>query len=294
MNYSLHQLKIFVSVCEHISITNAANEMNMTQPALSIQLKNFQNQFEVPLIEKKGRKIVVTEFGYQIKEIAEKILLEAEALKFKTKEYKGLFTGRLKIASASTGKYVIPYFLETFLDRYPGIDLSLDVSNKTEVIKSLTDHKIELALVSVPPENVNYQEELLMENTLHMISKIGDTRETPPLIFREKGSATRKVMDDHLQIKKNRKSLELTSNEAVKQAILAGLGNSVLPLIGIKNELKKDLQITKTAHFPIRTQWRLIWLANRKLTPIAEAYLEFVRDNKKTIIAKHFSWLNDI
>ena len=110
MNYTLHQLRIFLEVVQQQSITRAAEEMHMTQPALSIQLKNFQSQFDVPLTELIGKKIYITDFGLSIAELAENVLKEADAIRYKTKEYSGLLTGKLKISSASTGKYLIPYF----------------------------------------------------------------------------------------------------------------------------------------------------------------------------------------
>ena len=115
MNYTLHQLKIFLEVVRQGTITKAADEMHMSQPALSIQLKNFQAQFDIPLTEIIGKKTHVTEFGKSISVIIENILNEAEAIKYKTKEYNGLFSGKLRISIASTGKYVIPYFLSDFL-----------------------------------------------------------------------------------------------------------------------------------------------------------------------------------
>jgi LysR family transcriptional regulator, low CO2-responsive transcriptional regulator len=117
MNYTLHQLQVFLEVVRQRSITKAAEEMHMTQPALSIQLKNFQMQFDIPLIEKAGRNLVITDFGMSIAEIAENIIREADTLKYKTKEYGELLSGKLRISSASTGKYIIPYFLNGFLEK---------------------------------------------------------------------------------------------------------------------------------------------------------------------------------
>ncbi|MFZ9673900.1 MAG: LysR family transcriptional regulator, partial [Flavobacteriaceae bacterium] len=169
MNYTLHQLQIFTEVVRQKSVTKAAEAMHMTQPALSIQLKNFQRQFEFPLVEILGKKLYITDFGMTIAEIAQNILQEADAIKYKTKEYSGLIAGKLRISSASTGKYVMPYFLTDFLKNHPGIDLTMDVSNKTKVIKSLADNAIDFALVSVLPTQVEVEEELLMQNQLFLV-----------------------------------------------------------------------------------------------------------------------------
>lgn len=294
MNFTFHQLKIFLEVIRHQNITKAAEEMYMTQPALSIQLKNFQKQFDIPLIEKAGKKFQLTDFGKSIAQIAENILSEAEELKYKTKEYEGLLTGKLRISSASTGKYVIPYYLSGFVHKYPGIDLTLDVSNKTTVIKQLQNNEIDFALVSVLPEKLDTDEEVLLENKLYLIGDTKKVIKSRPLIYREQGSATRNAMSMYFRNSTKRKSIELTSNETVKQAVVAGLGYSIIPLIGMRNELQnKDIFIIPSNGLPILTYWRLIWLKNKKLSPVASAYLDFIRKEKETIIKKHFGWYVD-
>lgn len=291
MNYTLHQLQIFLEVVKHQSITKASEELHMTQPAVSIQLKNFQMQFDIPLTEVVGRKLYITEFGQTIAALAENVLLEADIIRYKTKEYSGLYTGRLRISSASTGKYVAPYFVSGFLKQHGGIDLVLDVTNKTKVMKSLKQNEIDFALVSVVPKTIKVEEELLLENRLYMVSDLQVELDKRPYIFREPGSATRSAMDQYLGHETARKRIELTSNEAVKQALLAGLGHSILPLIGIKNELLSGaLSIVPQPNLPIQTYWRLIWLTEKKLSPIAKAYLDYVREEKEKIIQEHFQW----
>jgi DNA-binding transcriptional LysR family regulator len=291
MNYTLHQLLIFLEVVKQESITKAAAAMYMTQPALSIQLKNFQNQFDIPLTEVIGKQLYVTDFGKSIAEIAENVIKEADAIKYKTKEYSDLLAGKLRISSASTGKYVIPYFLSGFQRKYPAIDLILDVSNKTKVVQNLKDNEIDFALVSVVPKGIDIEEELLLENKIFKLSNKNVSTKDSPLIFREDGSATRMAMDQYYKKVKERKSIKLTSNEAVKQAVIAGLGNSLIPLIGIKNELSnEELHIIPSKGLPIVTNWRLIWLKKKKLSPIAQVYLDFLRENKEDIIQRKFKW----
>ena len=294
MNFTFHQLKIFLKVIQYQNITRAAEEMYMTQPALSIQLKNFQRQFDIPLIEKVGKKLQPTDFGKSIVGIAENILSEAERLNYTTKEYQGLITGKLRISSASTGKYVIPYFLSEFVHKYPGIDLTLDVSNKTTVINQLQNNEIDLALVSVLPEKLETNEEILLENKLYLIGATQQINKSRPLIYRENGSATRNAMSKYFRNTTKRKSIELTSNETVKQAVVAGLGYSIIPLIGMRNELQnKDVYVIPSKGLPILTHWRLIWLKNKILSPVASSYLDFIRKEKDIIIKKHFAWYVD-
>lgn len=293
MNYTLNQLRVFHKIVETKSITRAAEQLYMTQPAVSIQLKNFQDQFDIPLTELKGRRIQITDFGMEIALITEKALEQLLSIQYKTKEYKGVVTGKLKISSASTGKYVIPFFLSQFFENHPGIDLVLDVTNKTQVVSALKNKEIDFAVVSVLPKEMDIEEEVLIENKLYLLSKSSEMIKSKPLIFREKGSATREEMENYFRSKSRREigRLELTSNEAVKQAVIAGIGNSILPLIGIKNELLDgSLQIISRKDLPIITKWRIVWLKNKKLSPVAEAYLNFIRQEKHQILKQHFEW----
>lgn len=296
MNYTIHQLQIFLKVIQTQSITKASEELFMTQPAVSIQLKKFQDQFSVPLTEVVGRKLMITDFGYEIGKIAERAIEELEQIKFKTKDYQGLLSGRMKISSASTGKYVVPYFLGDFLENHPGIDLVLDVTNKSKVLESLVKNEIDFALVSILPDNLNIEEEILIDNKLYMVGNSPQFKKEQTWIFREQGSATRKVMEDYLQKEggDQRRRMELTSNEAVKQAVMAGLGYSIIPLIGIHNEIdNQQLFIYDIPGLPITTQWRLIWLKDKNLSPVCKAYLDYLREHKQRILSEKFGWLKE-
>jgi LysR family transcriptional regulator, low CO2-responsive transcriptional regulator len=307
MNYTLHQLHIFLKIAEFKSITKASEAMHLTQPAVSIQLKNFQDQFPIPLTEVVGRQLYITDFGFEIANAAEKILNEVHAINYKTLAYKGQISGRLKISSVSTGKYVMPYFLSDFMKQNQGVDLIMDVTNKARVVESLEMNEVDFALVSVLPKKLKVDKVLLMKNKLFFVANTdlvlrkGLSRkklfEESSLIYREQGSATRNAMETFIS-KNNfsvRKKMELTSNEAVKQAVLSGLGASIMPLIGIRNELKnKDLQIIPVKGLPISTSWNLISLQSKKHSPAALAYLDFLNKEKERIINEKFSWVNQI
>jgi DNA-binding transcriptional LysR family regulator len=303
MNYTLHQLQIFLKVTQLKSITKASEALFLSQPAVSIQLKKFQDQFSIPLTEVVGRQLYVTDFGLEIAEAAEKILNEVQAINYKTLSFKGQIAGRLKLSIVSTGKYVMPYFLSDFTNKNKGVDLIIDVTNKSSVIKSLERNEVDFALVSVIPAQLNLERVQLMENKLFLIGgtkstfnkKVASKKifEEYPLIYREEGSATRNAMEAFLSSKNisTRKTMELTSNEALKQAVIAGLGLSIMPLIGIKNELKNgDLQIIPFKGLPIVTNWNLVWQKSKKLSPTAMAYLDFIRTEKDRIIQENYAW----
>lgn len=304
MNYTLHQLIIFLKIVETKSITKASEVLHLTQPAVSIQLKKFQDQFDIPLTEVIGRQLYVTDFGKEIAETAEKIVHQIQEINYKTLAYKGQLSGRLKISVVSTGKYVIPYFIADFLKENKAVELELDVTNKAKVIESLQSNEVDFALVSLLPDNLEIDKIDLMENKLYLVgneefnfsAEKNDKSilQDIPIIYREKGSGTRQVMERFLEHNKLQltKKMELTSNEAVKQALIAGLGCSIMPLIGIKNELNNsDLHIIPIKGLPLKSTWQLIWMKQKNLSPVAKAFTNYLTIHKNQIIQEKFSWL---
>jgi len=302
MDFTLRQLAIFLKVVEHQSVTKAAEDLFLSQPAVSIQLKKLQDQLDIPITEVVGRQLYVTDFGKEIANSAEKILAEVEAISYRSKAFKGELTGKLKISIASTGKYVMPYFLADFMAQHPAVDLAMDVTNKMQVIQSLEENTVDFSLVSVLPQQLDLNRVELMSNKLFLVGATGrrkpDTTarkilEQHPLLFREQGSATRDAMERFLTSKdfSGAKKIELTSNEALKQAAIAGLGYSIMPLIGIKNALRNgDLEIIPFRGLPLITHWNLVWRKSKKLSPVAEAFLAYVREEKARIIEEKFEW----
>jgi DNA-binding transcriptional LysR family regulator len=301
MNYTLHQLALFLKVIETQSITKTAEAMHLSQPAVSIQLKNFQKQFFIPLIEIINKRVYVTEFGHEIAESAQNIINELKSIDDRLVKYNGSLTGTLKIASVSTGKYVIPYFLSSFLKENENIELRLDVSNKWKVVETLEKNETDFALVSVLPKQLQLNKIELMPNLLFMVGNTELVNEKKlvnkpileklPLIYREEGSATRIAMENFIEKNKIkvRKKIQLTSNEAVKQAVIAGIGYSIMPMIGIKNELKnKQLQIIPVKGLPLKSTWNIVWLKNKKLSPVANAFIKKIELEKLKVIDKYF------
>jgi DNA-binding transcriptional LysR family regulator len=304
MNYTLHQLRIYLKVTETLSITKTAEKLNLTQPAISIQLKNFQDQFDYPLIEIINKKIQVTGLGKEIAIAAESIINEIDNINYKSQNYKNKLAGHLKIAIVSTGKYIMPYLLSDYLKQNSGVDLTMDVTNYSKVLSSLLQYEIDFALISDDPENIRFEKFDLINNELFLVgnssinlASIGDKDfSDTTFLFREEGSRTRLVMENFISKNKIKikKKIELTSNEAVKQAVIAGLGVSIMPLIGMRNEIESGLlKIIPKKGMPIQTTWRLIWLKEKKLSPIAESYLAYLEKEKEHIVNKLFN-TNDL
>ncbi|MFY0689280.1 MAG: LysR family transcriptional regulator [Cyclobacteriaceae bacterium] len=300
MNITFHQLRILLKVAELQSVTKAAEELYLTQPAISIQLKKLQDQFELPLTEIVGRQLYVTDFGYEIVKRSRRILDEADGIKYLIDQYKGLISGKIRISVVSTAKYVIPYFLKPFMDKYPGVEISLDVSNKNKVIEGMIRNESDFSLVSVLPKGMRVNALELMENKLTLVSsskhpfhpKKPKDLEKVTLLFREKGSATRNAMEEYLK-KHNvqtKNSMELVSNEAVKQAVNAGIGFSIMPLIGLRNQIKiGSMKTHNMKGLPIITRWNLIYNEGKQLTPAQSALLDFIKESKSQIMEEYFT-----
>ena len=302
MNYTLNQLRVFLKVTQTKSVTKAAEELYMTQPAVSVQLKNFQDQFDIPLIEVIKKRIYITDFGFEVAASAEKILNEVNDIKYKALAYNGHLSGKLKLSIVSTAKYVIPYYISDFLKLNPGVELVLDVSNRSKVIDNLSKNEIDFAMVSMIPENLKLNSIRLLENKLFLVGNkdfSGKSAkgklfwEENPVIFREEGSATRLMMEQFLSEKgiEVKHKLELTSNEAVKQAVIAGIGCSIMPLIGMRNELElNQLSILPVKELPLTTSWEIVWLEGKKLNPVTAAFIQFLELEKELIAHQFFNW----
>jgi len=301
MNYTLHQLQIFVKIAELGSISKAAEALFLSQPGVSLQLQQLQQQFDMPLTEPSGRRILITDFGHEIAAGARRILLEADALNRQADAYKGILSGRMRIAVVSTGKYVMPFFLTDFLQKHPAIELHMDVTNRQRVLDSIGQREADFGLVSILPNDDTMESLPLMPHRIYLVGKAGSKAvifgkngvawEKVPLIFREKGSGTRLLMEAFLREKgiPYQLKLELISNEAVKQAVLAGLGFSILPLVGIRHELQTgELEIIPVEGLPLKTDWQLIWLKKRRLLPVPQAFLDFIKQNAPQLVERHF------
>jgi DNA-binding transcriptional LysR family regulator len=302
MNFTLNQLRIFLNIVEQKSITKAAEKLFLTQPAVSIQLKNFQGQFDIPLIEVINKRLFVTDFGYEIAEAAKSILNEVNAINYKKAIFEGKLTGKLKIAVVSTGKYVIPYLLTDFLKVNPEVELELDVSNRGNVINNLEKNNVDFVLMTRLPENLSVESTKLFQNKLVLVggkdSKIqfqkmkGEFFNQHRFIFRESGSATRQAMENYLLEQKisTENILTLTSNEAVKQAVISGMGCSIVPIIGIRNELELvQLEMLNAPGLPIENAWYLVHLKEKKLLPAARAFKLYIKENLSSIILNYFN-----
>lgn len=303
MHYTLHQLQVFLKVAELGSVSKAAEALHLSQPAVSMQLRKLQEQFALPLTEIVGRQLFLTAFGREIAAAAHPILEQVHAINYKTLAYQGQLTGQLRIMSVSTGKYIMPYLLSDFLYQNPGIELQYEVTNKQQVVSALEQNRVDLALVSLVPTHLSLEKLPLVPNELRLVAspillKRAGTRHweellhRQPLLFREAGSGTRQLMEEWLDARgwSQPHRFELASNEAVKQAVLAGLGCSVMPLLGIKGELQRgEMEVIEAPGLPLLSEWSLVYSKGKRLMPAVTAFLTYLQLEREVIQQRWFS-----
>ncbi len=302
MHYTLHQLLVLARVAEYQSITKAAEALHLSQPAVSIQLKKLQEQFQVPLFHIRSKKVFMTDFGAVLVQTALEMANKLEALHYQSKGAAGALSGRLSLSIVSTGKYIIPYLMADFMKIHPHVDISLEVSNRYNVLAHLQENSTDLALVSIWPEDLDLESIVISENNWYLACaydkldffkkeiEAGNWSKVP-MILREKGSGTRTMMEKffsdreiHVESK-----MELATNEAVKQAVMAGLGASVLSNFSMTQELKdKRLALIPYPGFPLKADWRLIWLKQKKHAPAVNAFIRWLGENRTEIFKDHF------
>ena len=294
MNYTFRQLEVYHAVGSLLSFTKAAAKLYLTQPAVSIQFKTFAQQFDFPLIEYRSKQMVLTELGTEVFQRVTQILDYTAALNTLNTSLKDKLTGTLTLSVVSTGKYIMPYLVKTFIDAHPDVDLVMDVDNRLKVIESLEKNSVDFSLVSVLPKNLAVETLELIGNELYLMGspmqkKLWEQQNMGQMtyLFRERGSSTRSHMEKFLsmiRVKPNKK-VELTSNETIKQSVIAGLGISVMPVIGIKRELNDGtVVIIPHTKLPIKTNWNLIWRQQKELSPVASAFLKHLEDHKESIL----------
>lgn len=305
MSYTLHQLRIFETVASEGSVTGAAKKLHMTQPAVSIQLKQLQDHFGIPLTEIIGRKLYLTDAGKELYSRIRTINAELTIMETRLDEIRGAIRGKLHFSVVSTGKYFMPSILGRYKTLYPGIELQMEVSNRFTTFQHLKDNDTDFAVVSIPPKDLPVESLPIMSNPLVMAAPPGFVNETSgpipfrslqdqPFLIREKGSGTRLILLDLIQ--KNRIepniAFELATSEAIKQAVMAGLGISLLSKFSIKSELQSgEIQVLNVENFPLVNTWQVIWRKGRNFSPAARTFLEFLESEKTHFEKNLFGWV---
>ncbi len=295
---TLHQLRVFAVAARHGSYTRAAEELCLTQPTVSMQIKQLAQVIGMPLFEQVGKKIYLTQAGKELSLACQEIFDRLAQVEMKVADLKGMKQGYLKLAVVTTAKYVIPRLLGPFCRRYAGVDVALEVTNHRGIMERANDNQDDLYILSQLPTDIDFKAYPFMENPLVVLAPrshpLAKEKNIPlerlaqeTFIMREVGSGTRravqKLFDEHkLQVKVK---LELASNEGIKHAIVGGMGISVLSAhtIAIDGE-GSDLVVLDVQHFPIRCHWYVCHLAHKQLSVVAQTFLEYLQTEGRQIL----------
>ncbi|PZU97308.1 MAG: LysR family transcriptional regulator [Pseudanabaena sp.] len=300
---TLHQLQVFEVAARHGSYTRAAEELFLTQPTVSMQIKHLTKSVGMPLFEQVGKRLFLTQAGQELFHTCQEIFGRISQFEMSVADLKGLKQGYLKVTVVTTAKYVIPRLLGPFCQRYPGVEIALKVTNHSGVLERLAENKDDLYILSKVPDEPDVKAHPFLANPLVVLANhdhplVGEKNipihklADQPFITRESGSGTRgyvqRLFDEH-KITPTIK-IELASNEAIKQAIAGGLGISVLSKHTISLEgASGQIAVLDVQHFPIPCYWYVIHLAGKQLSVVAQAFLEYLQTEGKEL-AEATTW----
>ena len=286
MNVTFRQLRLFLALADTGSVSRAARECHVTQPTASMQLKEVSDSVGVPLYEVISRRVHLTDAGRDLARTARSIADDWSAFEQRIDATKGLTRGKLRVALVSTAKYFVPRLLGTFCAKYPDIDISLEVLNRDGVVQRLRDNQDDLYIMSMPPTDIDLEDQVFMPNPLVLIAANShplaarrniklDDLSTLRFILRERGSGTRMAVDAHfkrLRFKPNLR-LELGSNEAIKEAVAGDLGVSVISSHALHGQAAEHgVSVLNVTGFPIESNWHVVRQKGKQLSPIARVF----------------------
>jgi DNA-binding transcriptional LysR family regulator len=297
---TLRQLTIFESLARHLSFSRAAEELHLTQPAVSMQVQNLEDLAGLPLTEQIGKRIRLTAAGEEVARLSQRISQQLRETDESLLAMKGAQGGRLLIGVVSTAKYFAPTLLAEFKRRHPGIELRLSVNNRSAVIRQLAENEIDIAIMGTPPNEFETIAEVFSEHPLVFIAapdhpltkkkKISPaTLSGETLLFREAGSGTRRALEAYLEEAKvvPREVMEMGSNETLKQSVMAGLGIAFISAHTIGLELSvKRLHVLDVLGTPLKRQWHLVHRAEKRLLPAGDAFRKFIRSDARQLMTQ--------
>jgi len=293
MHLTFRQLQLFLALVEHGSISAAARACHVTQPTVSMQLRELSESVGLPLYEQLGRRLSLTEAGRELAASARVTMDEWAAFDERLQQLKGLERGHLRLAVVSTAESFIPARLASFCREHPGIDIRLEVLNRDGVVRRLRDNLDDVSIMSMPPEDLEIEREAFMANPLVMIAAAShplarrrslslDQLAGERFVLREPGSGTRLACERHFAAQgfQPRVQLQLGSNEAIRRAVAAGMGVGLISQHALGSALEAadlGLVVLRTRGFPIHSNWFIVTLRGKRLSPSAAAFLAHLR-----------------
>lgn len=290
LHLTFRQIQIFEAVARHLSYSRAAEELHLTQPAVSMQMRELEENVGLAMLEQIGKKIFLTQAGEELHRRSRDILLRVDETRAALESMKGVDHGQLNIAVVSTAKYFAPKLLALFCQRFNGVKLNLTVSNREEVLKCLAENRTDLAIMGQPPDEMDAEKEAFAYHPLGIIASpqhpYAKAKQIPlhvlmkeTLLIREPGSGTRNAFERLLATHRLQaeNTLQMDSNETIKQAVMAGMGIALLSLHTIALELEaKRVIVLDVESLPVMRRWYIAHRTGKRLSPAAVAFREFL------------------
>jgi DNA-binding transcriptional LysR family regulator len=296
--YTLRQLDTFLEVARQLSISRAADALHVSQPAVSMQLRQLEDIVGMPLYEQVGRKIRLTEAGHEFEHYAVSAIAQLKQLDDAMADRRGIRKGRVDLAMVSTAKYFVPMLLVLFRKKYPDIQVSLQIHNRENIMQLLMRNEVDLVIMGRAPDTIDCVASAFATNPLGIISSpehpLSRRRHAPisilndqEFVVRENGSGTRHAMQRLFEEKgiHPRIVMEMPSNETIKQAVMAGMGMSFLSLRTIRHELASGhLALVDIEGLPIVRHWHITHLTDKRLSPAASVFKAFIVEEAGPLI----------
>jgi DNA-binding transcriptional LysR family regulator len=289
-NVTLRQLKVFEAVARHLSFSRAAEELHLTQPAVSMQVHSLEDEAGLPLTEQIGKKIYLTAAGSELARHARLVAQQLREAGEAMAAMRGAQGGCLRLGVVSTAKYFAPRLLTEFRREHPGVELLLEVHNREVIVRQLAENEIDLAIMGRPPQEFETLSEVFADHPLVIIAPadhpFANRRSIAAVdlagetfIIREPGSGTRAAMERFFEAEGvvPRTTFEMGSNETIKQAVMAGMGVSFISEHTIALEQSAGLLVRLNVRgTPVLRQWHVVQRAEKQLLPVAAAFREFL------------------
>jgi DNA-binding transcriptional LysR family regulator len=300
MHFTIRQLRVFECVAKHLNYTTAADELFLSQPAVSMQVKQLEEQFGLALFERLGRRVFLTAAGEEVLRHVRALSAQYEELENTVARLKGHDTGRLRISVATTANYFVASLLATFNKKHPNVKISLDVTNRESLLRQLAENTVDLVIMGQPPDGSDYEAGVFMDNPLVVVAPLSHplaSRKNTPLrelagqtfLVRESGSGTRFAMERFFE--KHGipfvAGMELGSNEAIKQSVQAGLGLGLLSRDTVEMEISLGrLVVLDIEHFPIMRHWYVVHRSGKRLSAVASEFKSFLLTSARALLKR--------
>ncbi len=304
-NVTLRQLRVFVAAARHQNFGKAAQELHLSPPAVSMQIRELEQHVGLPLFERNGKSVSLTITAEYLLVYARRVLSTLKDAEDALARFRGLQSGRLTIGMVSSAKYFMPRLLAMFRQEHPHIEIRLVVGNREQLSEQLQGNDLDLAIMGRPPRELATRGEPFAAHPLGVVCapdhplmrgerKPAAALEQFGFVIRESGSGTRSAMEDYLREWRidPRIEMELASNETIKQVVMSGMGVSFLSLHGIGLELRSGLiGVPDIEGLPLVRSWQVVHTASKMLSPSAEALRYFVLENGESYLAREFGAL---